>query len=479
MPTGYGRTGAGRNPGSHQYALPRQPVPDWTAASVTLGTLQRTRRALDTLPLWAQLLALFLLLLASAFFSIAETSMMALNRYRLGHLVKQGRRGAALAASLLRQTEKLLGTILLGNNIANTALTAIVTALAIRQYGDDDRTLVIATTVVALLIIVFCEITPKVIGATYPERIALPASFLLKGMMRVASPAVWTINLVVGRLLALMRIDTRPEAARMSTEELRTIVLESGTFMPQKHRAILVNLFELEDITVDDVMIPRHRIESLDIASSEQGIRQQLATCYHNKLPVHEGEVNRIVGVLHVRRALSLMSREHFDTRELREQLSEPYFVPSGTPVFTQLQFFQENRERMAMVVDEYGEVLGLVTLEDIIEEIVGEFTTSAPGGGGGLRWGEEDAVIVDGTTSLRTLNRRLGTAFPLDGPRTLTGLVLEVLEALPEGGVCVRFGDLVVEVVQMHDRTIRSLRLHRLVRPDPASPARDRLPTG
>jgi Mg2+/Co2+ transporter CorB len=413
---------------------------------------------LEHIPLWAQLLALFLLLLVSAFFSIAETSMMALNRYRLGHLVKKGRRGAAL-----RQTEKLLGTILLGNNIANTALTAIVTALAIRQYGDDDRTLLAATTAVALLIIVFCEITPKVIGATYPERIALPASYLLSLLMKIASPAVWTINLVVGRLLALMRIDTSPEAVRMSTEELRTIVLESGTFMPQKHRAILVNLFELEDITVDDVMIPRHRIESLDIATSEQVIRQQLETCFHNKLPVHEGEVNRIVGVLHVRRALSLLSRDSFDAEELREQLTEPYFVPSGTPVFTQLQFFQENRQRIAMVVDEYGEVLGLVTLEDIIEEIIGEFTTSAPGGDAGLRWNEDDEVMVEGAATLRELNRRLGTDFPLDGPRTLTGLVLESIEELPEGNVSVRFGSIVVEVVQIQDRTIRSLRLHRI----------------
>ena len=418
---------------------------------------------MENIPFWAQLIALLVLLLASAFFSIAETSMMALNRYRLGHLVKQGRSGAALTASLLGRTEKLLGTILLGNNIANTALTAIVTALAIRQFGDDDRTLLVASTSVALLIIVFCEITPKVIGATYPERIALPASFVLSALMKVASPAVWTINLAVGRLLALMRIDTGREAARMSTEELRTIVLESGAFMPQKHRAILVNLFELEDITVDDVMIPRHRIESLDIATSEAVIRQQLATCFHNKLPVHEGEVNRIVGVLHVRRALSLLSRESFDTDELREQLSEPYFVPSGTPVFTQLQFFQENRERMAMVIDEYGEVLGLVTLEDIIEEIIGEFTTSAPGGEGGLRWNENGEVAIEGSAPLRELNRRLGTEFPLDGPRTLTGLVLEALQELPEGAVSVRFGNIAVEVVQIQDRTIRSLRLRRI----------------
>lgn len=418
---------------------------------------------LEEIPLWAQLLALLALLLVSAFFSIAETSMMALNRYRLGHLVKKGRSGAKLAAHLLGQTEKLLGTILLGNNVVNTAMTAIVTALAIRQFGDNDTTLLVATTAVALLIIVFCEITPKVIGATYPERIALPASFLLNLLMKLAAPMVWAINLVVGRLLALMGVDPNRESSRMSTEELRTIVLETGAFMPNKHRAILVNLFDLEHITVDDVMIPRNRIESLNIATSEDVIRQQLATCYHNKLLVHEGEVNRTVGVLHVRRALALLSRESFEIGELRELLTQPYFVPSGTPVFTQLQFFQENRQRLALVVDEYGEVLGLVTLEDIIEEIIGEFTTSTPGGDGALAWDEDDSVAIEGSATLRELNRRLGTRFGLDGPRTLTGLVLETLQDLPEGAVCLRFGRFVVEVVQIQDRTIRSLRLHRL----------------
>lgn len=421
---------------------------------------------MDDIPIWAQLLALLALLLLSAFFSIAETSMMALNRYRLGHLVKKGRRGAQLATRLLGQTEKLLGTILLGNNVVNTALTAIVTALAIRQFGDNDTTLLLATTAVALLIIVFCEITPKVIGATYPERIALPSSFVLNVLMRIGAPLVWAINLVVGRLLALLRIDTAPQASRMSTEELRTIVLETGAFMPHKHRAILVNLFDLEHITVDDVMIPRNRIESLNIATSEAVIREQLATCYHNKLVVHEGEVNRAVGLLHVRRALALVARESFETQELRALLTDPYFVPSGTPVFTQLQFFQENRQRLALVIDEYGEVLGLVTLEDIIEEIIGEFTTSAPGGGDGVEWDAGKEVIVEGAAALRELNRRLETRFPLEGPKTLAGLVLERLEDIPEGSVCLRFDDVVVEVVQIHDRTIRSLRLRRLEAP-------------
>lgn len=421
---------------------------------------------MESLPLWAQLSALFVLLLLSAFFSISETSMMALNRHRLSHLVNKGRRGAKLATELLGQTEKLLGTILLGNNVANTALTAIVTSLAISHFGNNDRVVLMASTVVALLIIIFCEITPKVFGATYPERIALPASGVLKALMTIAAPFVWAVNLIVRVLLLAIGVRTGagPET-RLSTEELRTIVLDSGQFMPHKHRSILLNLFDLEHITVDDVMAPRSRIEALNLDATEAELRDQLTTCYHNKMPVYEGEINRVVGMLHIRRALSLLQRESFNSADIREVLSEPYFIPSGTPVFKQLQFFQENRQRLGMVVDEYGEVLGLVTLEDIIEEIVGEFTTTGPGRDTGLEWEEDDTVMLEGTAILREINRRLGTRFPVDGPRTLNGLLLEALQELPEADVSVRFGNVIAEITQIENRTIRSVRLHRLGR--------------
>jgi Mg2+/Co2+ transporter CorB len=419
---------------------------------------------LDSIPLWAHAVALIVLLLVSAFFSIAETSMMALNRFRLKYLEQQGSRTAARASALLRQTDRLLGTILLGNNLVNTALTALVTALAIRQFGNDDTVLLIATTVVAFLIIVFCEVTPKVVGATYPEKIALPASLLLQFLMRLFSPAVWFVNQISGFVLRVLRIDTNSVGeARLSTEELRTIVLESGKFMPEKHRGILVNLFDLEHITVDDVMTVRSKVEALDIDTSEEGIRSQLATCYHNKLPVYEGELNRVVGILHVRRALGMLAREHFDVQDLRELLTEPYFIPSGTPVFAQLQFFQDTKKRLGLVIDEYGEVIGLVTLEDIIEEIIGEFTTSTPGGTTVSAWDENNEVILDGLTSLREVNRRYDLDFPLDGPRTLNGLLLEQLQELPEGAVSMRLGDVAAEVVTLQGRTIRTVRLKRL----------------
>jgi Mg2+/Co2+ transporter CorB len=395
--------------------------------------------------------------------------MMALNRYRLKNLIKNGKRGAKLASELLGKTDKLLGTILLGNNVVNTLVTALVTSLAIKNFGNNDTVLAIATAVVALAIIVFCEITPKVIGATFPENIALPSSYVLNFLMKLASPAVWFVNLLVGRLLKLFRINMDAgQSSELSQEELRTVVLESTQLKPSKHGSILVNLFDLEHITVDDVMTPRSRVEALNLATSEEGIRHQLATCYHNKLPVFEGELNKTVGILHVRKALGLLQAESFSDEEFLELLQDPYFIPSGTPAFTQLQYFQDNKQRLGMVVDEYGEVVGLVTLEDIIEELIGKFTTSAPGGKEHDSWNNQGEIIVEGFSTLRDLNRRLGTDFPLDGPKTLNGWLLEELQELPDATVSVRRRNLVMEVVQMEDRVIRSVRLRKWTAPVP-----------
>lgn len=426
----------------------------------------------ENLPYWAQALALIVLLLISAFFSISETAMMALNRYRLSHMAKKGQRSARLAQSLLKRTEDLLGTILLGNNLVNTAVTTLVTALAIRYFGNNDTVLLLATTAVALLIIIFCEITPKVIGATYPERIALPASYVLRFLMKLLTPIVWAVNLVVRQLLRLMRIKTgEGTQVKLSNEELRSIVLEAGGFMPLKHRSILLNLFDLEHITVDDVMTPRRRVEALDVAGDPASIKEQLVTCYHNKLPVYEGELNRVIGTLHVRRVLSLLQKPDFEVEDLKALVVPPYFIPSGTPAFRQLQFFQENRQRLGLVVDEYGDVLGLVSLEDIVEEIVGEFTTTVPGGQQGLAWDAQDEAALEAGVSLRILNRRLGTQFPLDGPKTLNGYVLEALQDLPEASVSLRRGDLVIEVTQVEEHAIRSIRLKRLPADRPQGP--------
>jgi Mg2+/Co2+ transporter CorB len=397
---------------------------------------------------------------------------MALSRLRLRHLIRQGSRAARRVEGLLAQTDRLLGTILLGNNLINAAATALVTAMAIRFFGDNEWALLIATAVITFLILVFSEITPKIIGATFPERIALPASYPLQGLLKAFRPAVWFVNLFVRTMLWLLRVPRAPTGSpRLTSEELRTLVLEGGNFIPGKHRSILLNLFDLEQLSVDDVMTPRSRIEAIDVDQPSEAVLEQLRTCYHNKLPVHEGDINRAVGMLHVRKLMHPVGGSDFQIEAIRSALVPIYFIPSGTSLYQQLQLFQDNRQRLGLVVDEYGDVQGLVTLEDIIEEIVGEFTTQAPGSASRrLRWDKDGQVLVDGSVTLRDLNRRLGLSFPIDGPRTLNGVLMEILEEIPDSACCVRFDDSIVEVVQVDEQVIRSARITRVKRTDGAA---------
>ena len=420
---------------------------------------------MDSFPLWAQVLALIVLLLLSAFFSMAETAMMAISRLRLRHMAREGSRAAHLTQFLLDRTDRLLGVILLGNNLVNNVLATLVTALAIHYFGQGEWVLAIAAGSLTFALLVFAEITPKVIGATYPERVALPASFVLAVLLKLATPLVWFVNLFVGAVLRMLgvRQRTSADAARLTPQELRTIVLEGGSFIPSKHRSILLNLFDLERLAVDDVMTPRARIEGLDISEPPEAIGRQLMTCYHNKLPVFDGDVARVLGILHVRKLLSLLGEQAPTAEQIRERIVPPYYIPTGTPLLQQLQMFQDNRQRVGLVVNEYGDVRGLVTLEDIIEEIVGEFTTQAPGSGtAALNWTADGQVIVDGSASLRALNRRLHLRFPLDGPRTLNGLLLEHLQEIPDAPCCVRYDDCIVEIIQIDEQAVRSARVLR-----------------
>jgi Mg2+/Co2+ transporter CorB len=391
--------------------------------------------------------------------------MMALSRYRIRHLASAGNRRAKLVLSLLEQTERLLGVILLGNNMVNTATSALAATFAIHYFSENEYALAIASTAVAFAIIIFAELTPKVIGATYPERIALLIAPILHFLMVVMRPLVWLTNIVVKRLLQLLRVPEKPAENAISAEELRTIVLEGGNFIPQKHKSILLNLFGLEQISVEDVMTPRSQIEALNLAVPVEEIVQQLTTCYHNKLPVYEGEINRIVGILHVRKAMALLNQEDELTVEhFRELLTPPYFIPQDPDVFTQLQYFQENHERLGIIVDEYGEVQGLVTLEDIIEEMIGEFTTSMPGTTRAdlFNWDENGGCLLEGATPLREINKQLGLHFPLDGPKTLNGLLLEELRDIPEANVSLKMEGCIVEIVQTQNQAIKVVRLIR-----------------
>ena len=422
---------------------------------------------MPSVPLWAHLLALAVLLMVSAFFAIAETAMMAINRLRLRHLVREGNVAARRTQALLDRTDRLLSAILIGNNLSNTAVTALVAALSIYDLGAQQWGLAVATVLTAFVILVFSEITPKIIGATYPEPIALASSLVLRPVLWIATPAVWFVNLFVQVILRVFRVARArgtTEAQRLTPEELRTLVLEGSSFIPLQHRSMLLNVFDLEALTVDDVMTPRASIEGIDLEQPFEAILEQLTTCYHSKLPVFEGDISRVVGILHVRKLLPLLGEGLPGVEAMRALLAEPYWIPTGTSLLRQLQMFQENRQRLGLVVDEYGDLLGLATIDDIMEEIVGEFTTQVPGtSASSMRWGRDGQVMVDGTATLRQLNRRLALALPLDGPRTLNGLLLELLEQIPDGPCCVQLPGCNVEIVQIHDQAVRSVRLIRV----------------
>ncbi|AFJ84861.1 magnesium and cobalt efflux protein CorC [Burkholderia vietnamiensis] len=389
--------------------------------------------------------------------------MMALNRHRLKHLASQGALGAKTTQGLLTRTDLLLSVILIGNNLFNTIIPVLTTSLALHTFGRNNLALSIATGIVAFLIIVFAEIAPKIVGATFPERIALPASLVIAPLMRVFKPVVWFVNALANGVLWVLRINTKSgRDQRMSADELRAIVLESSSFMPTKHRSILLNLFDLENITVDDVMVPRRQIESLNFYAPFDEVLHQIETCYHNRLVVYEGDIDKVLGVLHVRKTLTALHNQDFDREMLRTLLAEPYYVPSGTPVVQQLQYFQESRQRTALVVNEYGELEGLVTPEDIIEELIGEFTTSMPRGERAGGWNESGECIVAASMPLRELNRWLHLQLPTDGPKTLNGLILEILEEIPEGDVCVKIGGVMLEVMRSDDQAVRTVKLFK-----------------
>jgi Mg2+/Co2+ transporter CorB len=404
---------------------------------------------------------LVVLLLTAGFFSIAETSMMALNRYRLKHLVREGRRSARLAQDLLARTDRLLGVILLGNNLINAASTVVATLICVHLFGEGEMTLAIATTGITFFILVFSEITPKVIGATYPEAIALPSAYVLTPLLRIVYPVVWFVNLFVQALLRLLFVKPRAEGeGQLSMAELRTLVLEGGKFIPAKHQSILLNLFELEDMTVDDTMTPRGQLEAIDLEDDIGDIQTAIATAHHTRLVVYEGGLDKVVGILHVRKFLNASRREPLGKEGIRAILREPYYVPEGTPLLQQLTNFQDQMRHVGLVVDEYGEILGLVTLQDILEEIVGEFSSHNPMAGGLFHVEADGSVIAEGTCPLRVLNRKAGYHFPLDGAKTINGLVLEALEDIPEPGTAILVADHPVEILQVQNRMVKVVRI-------------------
>jgi Mg2+/Co2+ transporter CorB len=415
----------------------------------------------DEIPLPTLLAVLAVLLVLSGLFSLAETAMMASNRYRLKHRAARGERGAKLALSLLGRTDRLLGVILLGNNLINAASATLTAIIAERLFGEEQWALAAGTVAVTFAILVVSEITPKVIGAAHADRLAPYVSYALVPLLK--PPVTWIVgfvNVFVQGVLRLLRI--RPPSdtgATLTPDEVRSLVLE-GQYFRGKHRTLLANLFELDQVTVDDVMTPRHQIHGIDVSAKPAHLRQQLATSYHTRMPVYEDSLDAIVGIVHIKQIVPLAQAGEVDAAHLKPLLRPPYFVPAGTPLLTQLTQFQSDRQRLGLVVDEYGELKGLVTIEDIIEEIIGEFTTTAPGGAESFKREADGSVLVDGMAPLRALNRRLGTRFPVDGPKTLNGLIVEALGEIPVAGRSVELAGQPMEIVQTQDRAVRVVRL-------------------
>ncbi len=417
---------------------------------------------MDELSLNTLLGILLLLLVCGAWFSAAETSMMALNRHRLSHLIRKDVHGAKLTGRLLSKVDKLLGSILFGNTLVNVTSAAITNILILRMFGSSDVALVSGTLLITFMLLVFSEIMPKIIAASYPERVALPSSYLLAPLIKLFHPVVVVAGGIVNFVLRLLRIKIQTDQSkqRMTLEELRGLVLDAEHFLPRQHQKMLLNLVDLERITVNYVMIPRNQIEALNIHEDQDVLRQQIVTCHHTLLPVYEDTPDNIIGILHIKRIPALFHESSLDVTQLREVLYEPYFIPSETPLLQQLQQFQERHARLGLVVDEYGELLGLVTLENILEEIVGEFTTQSPSQTGKFLRQTDGSILLEGSSSLRELNRKLGLHLPLDSAKTLNGLILDHLEDIPETGTSLKIAGYPIEIIQTQDRIVKVARL-------------------
>ena len=411
------------------------------------------------IPLSALFAALFVLFLLSAFFSGSETALMAVNRYRMRHKAQQGHVGARLAARLLERPDRLIGLILLGNNFVNILITQIATFIGWRVFGDSG--VAIATGLLTLALLIFAETAPKTVAALHSERIAYPAAWVYSGLLKVMWPVVYVINLLANGFLRLfgIRLDDRQRAA-LSSDELRSVVAEAGALIPPRHQRMLINLLDLERATVEDIMIPRNEIVALDLEEDWNDVLEQILTSSFTRLPVIEGEMDRVIGFVHMRDVLALKNRESFGPEDLRQVITPPYFIPEGTALNRQLINFQKQRRRIGLVVDEYGDIEGLVTLEDLLEEIVGEFTTDSPMMSDELLRRPDGSVVVDGGIHLRELNRALGLRLPVDGPKTLSGLIVEHLEDIPEAPASVRIDGVVMDIVKIKRNTIRTVRI-------------------
>jgi Mg2+/Co2+ transporter CorB len=403
------------------------------------------------------------LVVMSAYFSGSETAMVALNRFRLRHLANEGHRGARKAERLLRRPDRLLGVILIGNNLVNFTAASVATVVGIRLLGDTG--VVVAPVVITIIFLIFSEVAPKTIAAQRPEQLAFRSVYVLEPLLKLLYPAVVFINSISNVLVRpfLPRHDEEGSTQHSLTpDELRTVVHE-GVTLPEQGQSMMLGILDLERVTVDDIMVPRSEIVGIDIDDDMGDIMAQLSSSQHTRLPVYQGDVDQVLGILHLRRLARFLPGAALTKAELLELTEEPYYVPEATPLHTQLINFQKEKKRIALVVNEYGDVRGIVTLEDILEEIVGEFTTDFASNLAEIHPQPDGWFVIDGLAVLRDINRALGWDLPTHGPKTLNGLVLEHLETLPDSNLCVRLGDYLIETLQIKDNVIRNLKVIRV----------------
>jgi Mg2+/Co2+ transporter CorB len=424
-----------------------------------------------------EMLILAFLILLNGFFAMAEVALLTARKPRLAALANQGDTLAAAAVKLGGEPTRFLSTVqigitsigllmgIFGEAVLAAPLGAWLQSLGLEEKASGAAATAIVVISVTYVSIVVGELVPKRLGQHNAESIARLVAWPMHSLAVISAPFVQLLtastNALLNPLLRLLRIRPQESSAQpLSAEEIRTIVLESSSFLPKKHVSILLNLFDLEAITVDDVMVPRNHIDAVDIDAPIEQIRHQIATAHHRRLLVYRGDLDEVVGTLRVRDVLALGQNEELTREKLHEIAREPYFVPAGTPLFSQLQYFQEQQDRMSLVVDEYGELLGLVTMEDILEEMIGEFTTQSPLQAGGYVKQSDGSYLVEGATLLRELNRKLGFNFPLDGPKTLNGLILEHLQDIPVPATSIKIAGHPLEIVQTHDRVVKAVRV-------------------
>ena len=417
---------------------------------------------MDDTPLSVLLAALLFLILLSAFFSGSETGLMTLNRYRLRHLADKQHPGAMRAQQLLQRQDRLIGLILLGNNLVNVLASILMTLITLRLYNYTGL-LFAAGLVLTIVILLFAEVTPKTLAALHPERVAFPAAYVYTPLLKLLWPVVWVVNGIANGLLKLLGVSPEHGTSdALTTEELRTVVTEAGAMIPKRHQSMLLNLMDLEKVTVEDIMVPRNEVTGIDVDDDWETSRKLLMDSQYTRLPLYREDINNVIGILHMRDALPLLSRGTLDRETLQGIVRKPYFIPENTSLNRQLLNFQREHRRTGFAVDEYGEVQGLVTLEDILEEIVGEFTSDPSAHIEDIQPQADGTWLVDSSISIRSLNSALGMSLSIDGPKTLNGLITEYLEIIPEADTSLLLDNHPVDILQIRENRVKTVRIHK-----------------